>query len=270
MTKPIFANNTLLNNFYIDDCVHFMQNKVQNDSIDLILTSPPYDDLRNYNGYIFEFEKIANEMFRVIKKGGIVVWIIGDKIKNGNKSLTSFKQALYFQQIGFNVHDVMIYAKKNTPFMRSNAYTNGYEYMFILSKGKPKTFNPLKEPTARSGFEMLVANKGADAKNHKVLKELKKEKTKSNIWYYAVGLGGTTNDKEAFKHPAVFPEQLALDHILSWSNEGDIVFDPMCGSGTTCKMAFLNKRNFIGVDISKEYIGIAKNRLKKYESKLCL
>ncbi len=258
----------LLNNFYALDCVHFMRTQLQDESIDMVLTSPPYDDLRNYNGYAFDFEKIANELYRVLKKGGVVVWVVGDKIKNGNKSLTSFKQALYFQQIGFNMHDVMIYAKKNTPFMRSNAYTNGYEYMFILSKGKPKTFNPLKEPTARNGFEMLVANKGADGKNNKVLKELKKEKTKSNIWYYAVGLGGTTNDKEAFKHPAVFPEQLALDHILSWSNEGDIVLDPMCGSGTTCKMAFLNNRNFIGVDISKEYIQIATKRLQQYNQGL--
>ena len=260
--------HTLLNNFYVDDCVKFMQNKLQDESVDMILTSPPYDDLRNYKGYTFEFEKIANEIFRVIKKGGVVVWIVGDKIKNGNKSLTSFKQALYFQQIGFNMHDVMIYAKKNTPFMRSNAYTNAYEYMFVLSKGKPKTFNPLKEPTARNGMEMLVANKGADAKNNKVLKELKKEKTKNNIWYYAVGLGGSTNDKIAFEHPAVFPEQLALDHILSWSNDGDIVFDPMCGSGTTCKMAFLHNRNFIGVDISKEYIQIAQKRLQQYQQGL--
>ena len=269
-TKTKFETNSnlslILNNFHVDECVNFMQNNIEDNSIDLIITSPPYDNLRNYNGYTFNFREIATELYRIIKKGGIIVWIVGDKIKNGNKSLTSFKQALYFQKIGFNVHDVMIYAKKNTPFMRSNAYTNSYEYMFIFAKGKPKTFNPIKEPTVRNGMEMLVTNKGADAKNNKVLKELKKEKTKSNIWYYAVGLGGTTNDKEAFRHPAVYPEQLALDHILSWSNEGDIVFDPMCGSGTTCKMAFLSNRNFIGVDISEEYIEIAKNRLKKYRT----
>ena len=255
----------ILNNFYVDECVNFMKNNIMDDSIDLTLTSPPYDNLRIYNGFIFNFKEIAIELYRITKKGGVVVWVVGDKIKNGNKSLTSFKQALYFQKIGFNVHDVMIYAKKNTPFMRSNAYTNSYEYMIVFTKGKLKTFNPIKEPTVRNGMEMLVANKGSDAKNNKVLKELKKEKTKSNIWYYAVGLGGTTNDKEAFQHPAVYPEQLALDHILSWSNEGDIVFDPMCGSGTTCKMAFLSNRNFIGVDISEEYIEIAKNRLKKYK-----
>lgn len=254
-------NASLINSLYTSNAIEFMKNNMENDSIDLTVTSPPYDNLRDYNGYSFEFEKMAEGLFRVTKKGGIVVWVVGDKIKKGNKSLTSFKQALYFQNIGFNVHDVMIYAKKNTPFMRSNAYTNGYEYMFVLSKGKPKTFNPIKEPTVRNGMEMLVHNKGADGKNNKILKELKREKTKSNIWHYAVGLGGSTKDKDAFKHPAIYPEKLAQDHILSWSNKGDIVFDPMCGSGTTCKMAFLNDRKYIGVDISKEYIGVAENRL---------
>ncbi|MDD6162861.1 MAG: site-specific DNA-methyltransferase [Campylobacteraceae bacterium] len=136
--------------------------------------------------------------------------------------------------------------------------------MFIFSKGSPKTFNPLKEPTARSGFEMLTTNKKSDGINKKVLGQLNTEKTKTNIWSYAVGLGGSTTDKIAFKHPAVFPENLAKDHILSWSNELDLVLDPMCGSGTTCKMAHLLNRNFIGVDVSKEYIEISRERLSKY------
>ena len=250
-------NTGLINTLHVSNSIQFMENNIRNESIDLTITSPPYDNLRDYNGYSFEFEKMARELFRVTKTGGVIVWIVGDKIKNSNKSLTSFKQALYFQEIGFNIHDVMIYAKKNTPFMRSNAY----EYMFIVTKGKPKTFNPLKEPTVRNGEEMLVHNKGSDGKNRKVLKELKKEKTKNNIWYYAVGLGGSTKDKDAFKHPAIYPEKLAQDHILSWSNKDDLVFDPMCGSGTTCKMALLNNRKYIGVDISKEYIKIAKERL---------
>jgi site-specific DNA-methyltransferase (adenine-specific) len=258
----ITLEKNIINKLHIANSIDFMKNYMKDSMVDLTVTSPPYDNLRNYNGYKFNFKEMACELFRVTKKGGIVVWVVGDKIKNGNKSLTSFKHALYFQEIGFNVHDVMIYAKKNTPFMRSNAYTNGYEYMFVLCKGSPKTFNPLKEPTVRSGMEMLVHNKGADAKNNKILKELKREKTKSNIWYYAVGLGGSTRDKKAFKHPAIYPEKLAQDHILSWSNEEDIVFDPMCGSGTTCKMAVLNNRKYIGVDISEEYIKIAQERTK--------
>lgn len=185
--------------------------------VDLTVTSPPYDSLRNYRGYNFDFEKVAEGLYRVTAEGGVVVWVVGDRIRGG-RSLTSFKQGLYFQKVGFNMHDIMIYQKKNTPFMRSNAYTNCYEFMFILSKGSPKTFHPLKTQTARHGFEMVVHNKGPDGVNKKNLKELKKQKTKTNIWSYAVGFGGTTLDKVAFKHPAVFPEKLAEDHILSWTN----------------------------------------------------
>lgn len=257
----------LLNGIFCTDCVEFMKNMPES-SVDLTITSPPYDDLRDYNGYDFDYERIARQLFRITKEGGVVVWVVGDKIVKGNKTLSSFKQALTFQKIGFNVHDTMIYKKKNTPFMRSNAYTNCFEYMFIFSKGSPKTFNPLKEKTARSGYEMLVHNKKSDGINKKTLGKLNPEKTKTNIWEYAVGLGGTTRDKIAFKHPAVFPERLAEDHILSWSNPGDIVFDPMCGSGTTCKMAMLNNRNFIGCDISQEYVNIARERLSFYNQQV--
>ena len=246
---------------YSANCVDFMAN-IEANSIDLTVTSPPYDNLRDYQGYAFPFEKIAENLFRITKKGGIVVWVFGDKI-NGGRSLTSFRQGIFFQEIGFQMHNIMIYQKRNTPFMRSNAYTNCYEFMFVLSKGAPKTFNPLKELTVRNGPEMLVHNKGADGVNKKVLKELKKEKTKNNIWNYAVGWGGTTSDKIAFEHPAIYPEKLAEDHILSWSNKGDMVFDPMCGSGTTCKVAYLHNRKYIGVDISEDYIAIAKQRLEE-------
>lgn len=249
-----------LNQIICGDAVNIMK-RMPDCSIDLTVTSPPYDELRNYTGYIFDFENIAKNLFRITKKGGVVVWVVGDKTKNGNRSLTSFKHALFFQKVGFNVHDVMIYKKKNTPFMRSNAYTNCFEFMFVLSKEKPKTFNPLRVKTVRQGEELLTCNKGPDGINKKVLGELKPEKTMTNIWEYAVGLHGTTSDKIAFQHPAVFPERLAEDHILSWTKSGDIVFDPMCGSGTTCKMAAKNNRHYIGCDISEEYVVLTKKRL---------
>lgn len=249
-----------LDTIYLADCVDLMQ-AMEKNSIDLTVTSPPYDELRNYNGYHFDIEGIARGLFRVTKKGGVVVWVVGDKIKNGNRSLTSFRQALTFQDVGFYIHDIMIYRKKNTPFMRTNAYTNCYEFMFVLSKGGPKTFNPLKVKTIRQGHEMMPFNKGADGINRKTMGELKPEKTKTNIWEYATGLGGTTSDRIAFEHPAVFPEKLAEDHILSWTNLGDVVFDPMCGSGTTCKMALKNNRHYIGCDISKEYVELTEKRL---------
>lgn len=249
------------NNIYNVDCFEGMKG-LPNGCIDLVVTSPPYDNLRNYNGYSFNFEGIAEQLFRVMKQGGVVVWVVGDKIINGDRTLTSFKQCLFFQEVGFNVHDVMIYQKKNTPFMRSNAYTNCYEFMFVFSKEKIRTFNPIKTKTARHGVEKLVSNKKADGINNKVVAELKEEKTLTNIWEYAVGLGGSTKDKLAFQHPAIFPEKLAQDHILSWSNEGDLVFDPMSGSGTTCKMAKINNRNFLGMEISKEYTDLSIKRVE--------
>ncbi len=148
--------------------------------------------------------------------------------------------------------------------MRSNAYTNCYEFMFVFGKGSPKVFNPLKTKTVRQGQEMLPFNKKADGINKKTKGELKPEKTLTNIWDYAVGYGGSTSDKIAFQHTAIFPEKLAEDHILSWTKTGDVVFDPMCGSGTTCKMAAINKRHYIGCDISKEYVELTKKRLKNF------
>lgn len=253
---------------FCGDCLEVM-NKLITDGVkvDATITSPPYDNLRTYNGnndqWSFDkFKQIAQKLYEITKDGGVVIWVVGDKINKGNRSLSSFQQALFFQSIGFNVHDVMIYQKKNTPFMRSNAYTNCYEFMFVFSKGAPKTFNPIKEPTVRNGKEMLVCNKKADGINRKILKELKKEKTKNNIWQYAVGLGGSTNYKPAFQHPAIFPERLAEDHIKSWSNIGDIVLDPFMGSGTTGVACKNLNRNFIGIELDNEYFKIAENRIK--------
>ena len=253
-------NNSFLNKVFHQNAVELM-NEMPEQIVDLTVTSPPYDDLRIYKGYEFDYRSMADGLLRVTKDGGVVVWVVGDKIVKGNRTLTSFKHALYFQEIGFNVHDVMIYKKKNTPFMRSNAYTNCYEFMFVFSKGSPKTYNPIKEPTVRQGVEKMPANKKADGINKKVVSKLNEFKSRNNIWEYAVGLGGTTSDKIAFKHPAVFPERLAEDHIVTWTNPGDLVFDPMAGSGTSLKMALKNGRNYLGCDISEEYVSIAIQRL---------
>jgi site-specific DNA-methyltransferase (adenine-specific) len=221
-----------------------------NESVDLTVTSPPYDDLRTYNGYTFPFEEVAKQLYRVTKQGGIVVWVVGDKTDKGSETLTSFKQALYFKEIGFNVHDTMIYAKENWIPLTHNRYEQQFEYMFIFSKGKPKTFNPIKTPTKNGGN---IARKVRDYTSEELVKNviapdktIKLEKIKPNIWFYGVGKGVSTTDSIAHQHPAIFPEKLAEDHILSWSNEFDTVLDCFCGSGTTLKMAYLNNRNFIG------------------------
>ena len=255
-------NPEVVNVVYTGECSQTMHEKFPTDSIDLVVTSPPYDDMRTYNGYTFEFDKVAVEIHRVLKPGGVLVWVVGDKI-SGGRSLTSMRQAIAFEDLGYNVHDVMIYQKKNTPFMRSNAYTNAYEFMFILVKGKkPKTFNPIYCPTVRNGKETAVYGKGADGDNSKRrCVTLNKEKVRTNIWDYAVGMGGTTRDKYAFEHKAMFPEKLAEDHILSWSSPGDTVLDPMCGAGTTLKLAAEHGRKWIGIEISEEYADLSRRRV---------
>ena len=236
--------------------------KLPDCSVDLTVTSPPYDGLRVYNGYSFEFEVTAKELYRVTKHGGVVVWVVGDSTKNGSESLTSFRQALFFKDIGFNVHDTMIYAKNSYMPLTHNRYEQQFEYMFIFSKGRPKTFNPIMIPTLTPG---KTKNRGGSkAKEVNYAERLrdettttKTEKQKANIWYYDVG----KNDKT--KHNAPFPENLVHDHIISWSNEGDLVYDPFMGSGTVAKMCILNNRNWIGSEISLEYCNIIEERVDK-------
>jgi site-specific DNA-methyltransferase (adenine-specific) len=259
-----------LNKFYIADSVKFMREKIPNDFIDLTINSPPYDNLRQYKGYILNFEGMAKELYRVTKQGGVVVWIVGDKTEKGSETGTSFKQALYFKKIGFNLHDTMIYQKDAFPFPETNRYYPSFEYMFIFSKGKPKTTNLLTDkPNKTYGTKVAGTARQPDGEltvKNNIGGTVKKYGVRSNVWLYGVGHRKSTNDIIAYQHPAIFPEKLAQDHILTWSDERDIVLDPMCGSGTACKMAKLNNRDFIGIDISEEYINnICIPRL----SKLC-
>lgn len=254
-----------LNTIYNIDCVDGMK-KLPDNSIDLTITSPPYDNLRTYNGFEWNFEETAKELYRVTKHGGVVVWVIGDSYdKFGSETLTSFKQALFFKSVGFNVHDTMIYQKNSYPFPPSNRYYQQFEYMFVFSKGKPKTTNLLRQSTKwRKKTNEISTYRNADG----TTSEMKYEKGKSdrildNVWIISTGYMRTTKDKFAYKHPAMFPEELCERHILSWSNEGDVVLDPFMGSGTTGKMALKNNRNYIGFEISNEYCEIANERVKE-------
>lgn len=252
-----------INNIVHGNCLDIMK-YFEDESVDLVITSPPYDNLRNYNGYKFNFESIVRELFRVIKKGGVVVWVIGDATINGNETGTSFKQALFFREVGFNLHDTMIFRKKNPiPQIYRKRYNNEFEYMFIFSKGAVKTHNPLMVDCLHSGLQLNGTTYKNYSKNVQVRKKLakpvKSQKIRGNIWEYVVGKN--KEDQEAKGHSAPFPCQLVEDHILSWSNIGELVLDPMCGSGTTCKVAKKLDRNYIGIDVSEEYCEIAKNRL---------
>jgi len=232
---------------YNEDCLITMGG-MPDGWIDLIVTSPPYDDLRAYEGYSFDFEAIATELYRVIKPGGVIVWVVGDATKNGSESGTSFRQALYFLNLGFNLHDTMIYEKNSSTFSarpESNRYTQVFEYMFIFSKGKITANLICDKINKWAGFKDYSGNMANPVRQFGV---------RGNIWRYVTSQNSTG-------HPAPFPEELAQDHIRSWSNEGDLIYDPFMGSGTTAKMARLNNRNYIGSDVSLNYCNIANSRV---------
>jgi site-specific DNA-methyltransferase (adenine-specific) len=244
-------------------------------SINLTVTSPPYDDIRDYNGFKFNEEiqqNIIAELFRVTFEGGVVVWIVGDATVNGSESGTSFRQALKFIEAGFKLHDTMIYEKNTSSFpakRAGNRYTQIFEYMFVFSKGKITTANLIcDKPNKWAGHTNWGKNtnrlKNGELQETTDIKPVPDFSPRNNIWHYNVGKGFNSNDKESHEHPAIFPEKLAEDHILSWSNEGDIILDPFSGSGTTCKMAKKNNRKYIGIDISEEYCKLAESIIAKY------
>jgi site-specific DNA-methyltransferase (adenine-specific) len=251
------------NKIYNEDCLVTMS-KMEDNYIDLTITSPPYDELRTYNGYSFKFEDVAKELYRVTKNGGVVVWVVGDATINGSESGTSFRQALFFKEIGFNLHDTMIYQKANFSNPSINRYHQIFEYMFIFCKGSPKTFNPIKD-------RLNITQGGSIGKNTTRQKDgsLKVNTKRTNDKYgmryniWRMKTVGQENMGKSLPHPAMFPMQLVKDHIISWSNEGDLVYDPFIGSGTTAIVSINLGRNYIGSDISKEYCDIAEQRVKE-------
>jgi len=258
-----------INKVICGECISVMKG-IPDKSIDMVLTSPPYDNLRTYKGYTFNFEGIAKEIYRVLKDGGVCVWIVGDATIEGSETGTSFKQALFFKEVGFNLHDTMIFEKQNPiPQIYRKRYNNQFEYMFVFSKGVVKTHNPIMVDCLHAGLQLNGTTYKNYSKNtqdrEKMAKPVKDKKVKGNIWKYVVGKN--KEDQEAKGHPAPFPCQLAEDHILSWSNEGDTILDPMAGSGTTLIMAKKNNRNYIGIEISQEYIEIINKRLSIKENK---
>lgn len=248
------------------------------DCVDLTVTSPPYDKLRKYNGFVFDFETIARELYRVTKQGGVVVWVVGDQTVAGSETLTSFKQALFFKEVcGFRVHDTMFYWTAKAP-LSHNRYEQEIEYMFVLSKGRPKTFNPIRIPCKYFGIDKRrgghYTHNGGYAEDKRVRNGKKRTapkptKTKGNLWDYKTG-AGHSGDELAFEHPATFPEDLVRDHVLSWSSPGDVVLDPFCGAGTTPKIASIYGRNWLGFEISEKYTELSRARVTKVMAPLPL
>lgn len=245
----------MLNTLIQWDCLEVMKT-LEDNSIDLTVTSPPYDNLRTYNWFSWDFEWVAKELYRVTKEWGVVVWIIWDETKQFAESLTSFKQALFFVDCWFKLLDTMIYYKQNyaPAYPTLRRYANQFEYMFVFSKWRPKTFNPVQVwKVENRKWNCWFRKPNWEIVRKYVLSE-KSTKDASNVWSLPVWF-------KNLWHPAVFPEKLAEDHILSWSNEWDTILDPFAGSGTTLKMAKKNNRNYIGIEISEEYCNIIRNRL---------
>lgn len=240
--------------------------RMSDNYIDLTVTSPPYDNLRDYKGYSFDFESVAKELYRVTKESGVVVWVVGDATIKGSETGTSFKQALYFKDCGFKLHDTIIYEKHTSSFpakRNGNRYTQIFEYMFVFCKGKIKTANLICDKKNKTAGEQSRYGKYSyyNKEGQKIQQENKNKITpkyspRNNIWKYKVGFDKIKG------HPAIFPEQLVNDHIISWTNERDLVYDCFLGSGTTAKMALKNNRDFIGSEISKEYCELAQDRIK--------
>jgi site-specific DNA-methyltransferase (adenine-specific) len=263
--------DTFINRIIHGDSEHILKTMPSN-SIHLTITSPPYDNIRDYNGYNFAEENIIKELFRVTKSGGVVVWVVGDATINGGESGSSFRQALKFMEHGFKLHDTMIYEKNTSSFpakRNGNRYTQIFEYMFVFCKDKIATANLISDkPNKWAGHTNWGKNtnrlKNGELQETTDIKPVPDFSPRNNIWKYNVGKGFNSKDKESHEHPAIFPEQLAEDHIMSWSNEGDIILDPFSGSGTTSKMAKKNGRKYIGIDISEEYCKLATKILLKY------
>lgn len=252
-----------LNKIYCMDNVQGMR-QLDNESVDLVVTSPPYDNMRNYNGFSFDFENVCKELFRIVKQGGVIVWIVSDATINGSETGTSFKQALYFMQCGFNLHDTMIWCKDGGGAIGSNlCYTQNFEYMFVFSKGRPKTTNLIYDKPCQTYTGKAETVKecrgGGDKGDRGQTTLMRREFSRRNNWWYVV-----PNKQDGSNlHPAVFPQSLVRDHINSWSNEGDVVLDPFMGSGTTAKVARALGRKYIGFEISQEYVDLANKRLQE-------
>ena len=239
------------------DCLERMK-EIQDATVDLTVTSPPYDNMRKYNGFTFDFEAVADELYRVTKLGGVVVWNVADATINGSETGTSFRQALYFMGLGFNLHDTMIWEKTGSGALGSQlCYAQNFEFMFVFSKGKPKAINLIcdRENVVKSGRVKVNAGLTAEKTAKSRFIERKPFGKRTNVW--------RIQPQQRTEHPAPFPEALARDHILSWSDPCDVVLDPFLGSGTTGKMAVASGRNFIGIEISKEYMETAMTRISK-------
>ncbi len=244
-----------------DDCLKWLRS-LESNSVDMVVTSPPYDQIRKYNEFTFDFSATARELYRVVRPGGVVIWNVADQTVKGSETCNSMRQAIEFTDIGFRLHDTMIYHKKNPLPSAGKRYHQAWEYVFCFSKGTPNTFNPImRDCTYASHGTANQNNRGTDGgRSYKKTKRNAQSKV-NNVFTYTIGGGHTAKEKVAYNHPALMHEDLARDQILTWSNEGDLIIDPFLGAGTTACVCLDTNRKFIGTDVSEEYCQIATERL---------
>ncbi len=264
MRKEELAENVTL---YLGDCRDVLPTV---SCVDAVVTSPPYDNLRSYNGVTKiwgegVWRNVIAGLHVAVKDGGVVVWIVADATINGSESGTCFRQALHAVEIGFLLHDTMIYHRESPP-KSHNRYEQKFEFMFVFSKGAPATFNGITEPSLFSGKKRCggMRQDSDDLTYRNTGGRVHEAKLRGNIWTFAVNpAGDTAADNLARQHPAVFPEALALDHIISWSNPGDTILDPFCGSGTTGVAAVKTGRRFVGIEIEPSYFDLSCRRISE-------
>lgn len=266
----------MVNELFNENCLDTMR-RMGDNFIDLVVTSPPYDNMRQYGGnktyhqrlnetgFSFEFEEIAYELQRVLKPGGVIMWNIQDQIIKGSKTGNSMRQALYFMDIGLKFHDHLIWEKTGTPFPSPYRYRNVWENMFIFSKGKPKTFNPIMVKNKTGGDTRVSSryrnHEGILQETEKVI-QVKEYGIDKNVCLIANGYKNSKQFKGAESHPAIFPDEIARRHIITWTNEGDVVYDPFLGSGTTTKVAKELGRNWIGSELHTPYFEVCEKIMK--------
>jgi site-specific DNA-methyltransferase (adenine-specific) len=270
-----------INKIYNQNCIQGM-NLMDAESVDLCITSPPYDDLRTYNDsskWDFNvFKDVAQALTRVLKPGGVIMWNVGDSTIDGSETGSSFRQALYFMEsCNLRLHDTMIYEKTGSAYCsgpKSVRYTQIFEYCFILSKDKPKTINLIQDkPNKWAGVTSWgnAKTRKKDGDMHdpgRKSNPIREFGVRTNIWRIKNSGGFGQSSKDSYKHPATMPEELARDHILSWSNPGDTVIDPFMGSGTTAAMAIETERNYIGFEIDETYFNLCQSRLQALKNNL--
>lgn len=252
-----------MNCVHLGDCVDGMRGLPES-CIPLTVTSPPYGNLRKYGGHLFDFEAVAQELWRVTAPGGVVVWVVADHVKGGTETGDVCRQQLRFQELGFRAHEKLVMSKSYRLPQKTRYFGDCLEFALVLSKGKPRSINLLRDkenstPGQCRRFSQMAPDGRRSVSTKKYT--VGRYGVRGKVWYYPRGGQLTTSDRAAFQQTAPMPVEMARDHIRSWSRPGDLVFDPFLGSGTTAKMALLNDRRYLGYEVHEPYFEIAQRRL---------